>query len=82
LRLSVTPRRVRANRLVRLRLRVTRGSKSGGRVTVRVGRLRVHTATNGRATVRVRFRRPGLHVVRAGRLGSAGARATIRVTRG
>jgi polyvinyl alcohol dehydrogenase (cytochrome) len=80
LRLSVRPRRVRADRLVRLRVRVTRGSKPAGRVTVRVGRRRVHTAANGRVTVRVRFRRPGLHVVRAGRLGAAGARATIRVT--
>jgi hypothetical protein len=79
LRLKVTPRRVRAGRLVRLHLRTTRGSQPAGGVTVRVGRKRLRTGSDGRATARVRFHQPGRHVVRAGRLGSTGARVTIRV---
>ncbi|MEA2427137.1 MAG: hypothetical protein QOF37_765 [Thermoleophilaceae bacterium] len=82
LRLSVTPRRVRANRLVRLRFRATRAARPVAHVTIRLGRLRVHTKRDGRAAMRIRFARLGVHVARAGRRGSAGTRARIRVTRG
>jgi len=62
-RLVVTPRRIRAGRTVRLRLRTV--VLVGARVrplpgvTVRVAGRRVRTGRTGRATIRLRIRRPG-----------------------
>jgi hypothetical protein len=74
LRVAVSPRRVRAGRTVRLRIRLTRAGRPAAGVvrTSRGGRVRVGRA--GRAGLRVRFARPGRYVLRAGR-----DRATVRV---
>jgi polyvinyl alcohol dehydrogenase (cytochrome) len=85
LRLRVRPRRVRARQRVRLRFRTTRGRGAAARpvrgAVVRVRGRRVRTKQNGRAGVRVRFRRRGIRVVRARHRGMRSARATIRVLR-
>lgn len=80
MRLSVDPRRVSAQRRVRLRFRATRSSQPVAGATIRVAGRRVRTGRDGRASASVRFRRPGRHVARADRRGMAGARVTIRVT--
>jgi polyvinyl alcohol dehydrogenase (cytochrome) len=79
LRLSVTPRRVRAGRLVRLRFRASQGSRAVAGVKVHIGPRRVRTGAAGLATVRLRFHRPGTHTARAGRLGLETTRATLKV---
>ena len=85
LSLSVSPRRVRRGRRVRLRvgvralvggqLRAVRGA------VVRVAGRRRVTGRGGRATLRVRFRRHGPRRVSARAPGFVPARATIRVVR-
>lgn len=78
LKLSVTPRRVRAGRGVRISVRVTSGGRPvrGARITF-AGR-RVRTGRRGRAVLKVRFRRTGIRklVVRSG---SRRATATVRI---
>ena len=86
LHLSVSPRRVIGGRRVRLRVRV-RARVGGppravpGAVVRTAGRSYV-TGRRGHATLRVRFRRPGLRRVTAWARGFSPARATIRVLRG
>jgi polyvinyl alcohol dehydrogenase (cytochrome) len=82
IRLSVTPRRVRAGRPVLLRFRATRLSRPVRGATIRLGRhRRVRTGRRGRATMRIVFHSPGVHRPRVSRPGMAGGRATIRVRR-
>ena len=81
LRLSVTPRRVRAGRLVTLRFRVLGGGRPLARARVHVGGRRSRTAANGRASLRVRFHAPGLRSVRASRPGFGRAVVKLRVLR-
>jgi hypothetical protein len=81
LRLSVRPRVVRAGRLVRLRLRATRGGRALAGVEIHLAGRRVRTRGNGRATMRVRFHRAGRHVVRASLRGVGRASATVRARR-
>jgi hypothetical protein len=67
-RVAVSPRRLRAGRAVRVRVRVS--VRQLGRVRpvrralVRVGGRRVRSDRRGRASVVVRFRRPGRRVLR------------------
>ena len=83
LRLSVRPRRAVAGRTTRFRIHVTAPSRAARArltgVTVRLGGKRAALNRHGRATLRVRFRRPGRVVVRASARGFRGARATVRV---
>jgi hypothetical protein len=81
LRLIVSPRRVSANRPVRLHIRTSSRGKSVARVRVRVGRRLVRTGRRGRVQVRMRFSRPGAHMLRASLGGYDRAHAMIRVVR-
>ena len=83
LRVSVSPRRVRAGKRVRVRIRVRAGqARSPVRgAVVRLGGKRAVTNRRGRATVRVRFSRPGRRVARARARGYRSGRATLRVRR-
>jgi hypothetical protein len=80
-RLAVTPRRVRAGRLVRLRLGAT--VRRGGHrralagVRIRVGSRKTRTNRRGRAVVRIRVRRAGTLRVRARKPGYR--RAVVRI---
>ena len=80
LRLAVRPRRVRAGRRVRMRLRggSTVGSCAAG-ATVRVGRHRARTDSRGRALMKLRFRHAGTRRLRATSPGCRPASARIRV---
>jgi hypothetical protein len=77
LRLSVRPRRATAGRTTRFRFQVTGGS--GARI--RFGGKRASTNRRGRASLRVRFRRPGRRVARATARGAKPARVSVRVVR-
>jgi len=83
LRLSVSPRRVRAGRRVRYRFRVITGrgrtARASARTTVRFAGRRVVTNRRGRASITVRLHRTGLVSVRATRAGRRADRATVRV---
>jgi polyvinyl alcohol dehydrogenase (cytochrome) len=79
LRLSVGPRRVRAGRRTVLRFHVKTGARRLAGVKISVAGRVVSTGRAGRATLALRFRRPGTYVVRASRRGLRGARKTIRV---
>ena len=86
LRLAVSPRRVIAGRRVRLRVlvrvRVARRLRAvRGAVVDAAGRRHV-TGRHGRATLSVRFKRPGRQRVSARARGFAPARTTIRVVTG
>ena len=76
-RLKVSPRRVRAGRTVRLRLRATSGRKALRGVRIRFGRHVARTDRRGRATIRTRVRRPGRYKVRARKAGYR--RVVVRV---
>jgi hypothetical protein len=80
LRLAIRPRRVRAGRSQRVRLRVTstaRRCQSG--VRIRLGDRRVRTDRRGRARLSVRFGRGGVRRVRATHPRCRPAIALIRV---
>jgi hypothetical protein len=80
MRVRVKPRRVRAGRLVRLRVRVLRRESSapvrGARVSV--AGYRARTDRRGRAVLSARLRSPGTYVLRATRRGMATGRTTVR----
>ena len=85
LRVAVRPRRVRAGRALRMRVKVR--AAIGGRLravqgaTVRAGGRRARTDRFGRARFRVRFLRPGRRLVTARAPGYVPARTTVRVRR-
>jgi hypothetical protein len=85
LRLTVRPRRVRAQRRVRFRFRVTR--RVGGRARpvrralVRFAGKRARTGRRGRARIVTRFRRPGRRRARAVKRGYRPGVARVRVLR-
>jgi DNA-binding beta-propeller fold protein YncE len=88
LRVTVRPKRVRAGRPVRLRVRVT-AKRGGRRVAVRGARVRVagvsaRTGRRGRATLRKRrgLERVRRYRVRASRKGYRTGFARVRATRG
>jgi hypothetical protein len=72
--LRVAPRRVRAGRRVRIRVR-----SRPGRAIVRVGRHGVRTNARGRATLRLRFRRAGRRPVTLVKRGCARPRGRLVV---
>ncbi len=76
-RLRVSPRRLRAGRPVRLRLRATTGGSPLRGVRIRFGRQLVRTDRRGRAVIRTRVRRAGRYKVRARKPGYR--RAVVRV---
>jgi hypothetical protein len=83
LRLSVSPRRAAVGRVVRLRVRVR--ARRGGRLravrraTVRAAGRRARTDRRGRATLRVRFVRPGPRPLTARKRGFRAGRTVVRV---
>ncbi len=79
LRLTVKPHRVRVRRRVRLRFLATQGGRPLPGVKVHIGPRRARTGADGRATVRLRFSRPGMHMARAGRIGLDTVHARIEV---
>jgi sugar lactone lactonase YvrE len=81
LRLSVRPRRTRAGRRTRFRVRVTSGGRPVSGVTVRLGRKRALTNVNGRARLVVRFHRARRVRARASRSGYRSTRIPLRVMR-
>ena len=86
IRLAVSPRRTRVDRVTRFRFRAT--TRSGGRrvavrrATIRFRGRRARTSRDGRAVIRVRLPRPGRYVARASRPGMRAGRAAVRGTRG
>lgn len=78
-RLTVSPRRVHARRLVVLRFRASRGGRPLAHLSIRVAGRRVRTDRRGRAAVRVRFPEPGVYVARAKVRASRGLRAVVDV---
>jgi hypothetical protein len=86
IRLAVRPRRAVTGR--RTRFVFTTRTPRGGRLRplagtlVRIGRRRIRTNRRGRATMTIRFRRPGVRAVRGSRRGYRGGFARVRVLRG
>jgi hypothetical protein len=80
MRVRVKPRRVRAGRAVRFRVRVLRRSNGVPvrRALVTLAGHRARTNRRGRATLRMRLRSPGRYTVRATRSGMRTARASVR----
>jgi endoglycosylceramidase len=82
LRVTVRPKRVRAGRRARLRVRVRAGGKPIRGARVRVGKRRaVRTGRSGRARIRARFERRGARRVVARKAGYDRGRAKLRVRR-
>jgi hypothetical protein len=82
LHLRVAPRRVPAGRRRRFRVRVWSSSAACARgATIRVAGRRYRTSRRGRARFRLRFRRPGVHRVRAAKRGCRGASARVLARR-
>jgi hypothetical protein len=82
LRLSVTPRRVRAGRRTAFVFRVRTAARRPVRgAVVRFAGRRVRTRRNGRARIALTPRRTGRRAVRAAKRGFRGARATVVVRR-
>jgi hypothetical protein len=80
MRLTVRPRRLRAGRRTRFRIRVASRSPACRRgVRVRLGGKRVRTNRRGRARITVRFGRRGRRPVRAAKRGCGSTRARLRV---
>jgi hypothetical protein len=85
LRVTVSPRRVKAGRRVRYRVTVT--TRSGGTVTpvagalVRFARMRAVTDRLGRAVVAARLNRPGHYRVTVVKTGMKAAAKTVGVRR-
>lgn len=80
LRLTVSPRRVRAGRRVRFRFRATLGGRPARAVVIAFGGRRLRTDRAGRATARVRLPRRGRRRAHASRrtLRSADAFVAVR----
>jgi endoglycosylceramidase len=81
LKVSVSPRRVRAGRRVRVSVRVRAGGKPVRGAVVRVGGKRAATGRRGRAKLRVRFKHAGRKRVTATARGYKRGRAIVRVRR-
>ncbi len=81
IRLTVTPKRLRAGRRARIRIRVAKieGCRSG--VTIRFAGKRVRTNRSGRASLRVRPKRAGRRQVTASKRGCRPGSARVRVLR-
>jgi hypothetical protein len=80
--MAVTPRRVRAGRSSRLRIRVTANGRAVPGATVRVAGQRLKTNRSGRTQVSVLPRRRGTMSLRASKRGMRAARANVRVVGG
>jgi len=82
MRLSVSPRRARAGRPTRFRVRVwSRTPFCRGRVAVRLGAVRALTGRRGRATLTAELGRPGRRALRAVKAGCRPARAWVLAVR-
>ena len=81
LRLTVSPRRVRVGRRVRLRLAVRSGRSPVRRARVRIAGRKTHTDRRGRARLTVRFRRARVYTARATHRGCRPDTARVRAAR-
>jgi hypothetical protein len=81
MRVSVRPRRTRAGRRTRFRVRVRSSGEAVRGARVRLGGRSARTNVRGRAVIAKRFNRAGVRRVRATRSGYASASARVRVTR-
>jgi endoglycosylceramidase len=79
LRLTVTPRRVRAGRVATFRFRATAGSKPVGGVRIRLAKKIAISDRAGRATIRTRFGHAARYHPKASRRGYVSARRHVRV---
>ena len=82
IRLAIRPRKLRAGRVTRLRIRTTLAdapSQPVAGAVVRVGRRRAVTDAAGRARIRVRPPRPGRMRVKAGKRPLRPAKRSVRV---
>jgi hypothetical protein len=86
LRVSVSPKTVRAGRRVRLRFTVKAGKGKLARpvkgATVTLAGKKAKTSSKGRATIRMGFARAGKRTAKVRAAGFASSRVTIRVVRG
>ena len=84
-RITITPRRIRAGRRTRLlfraSVRVAGRTEPAGATTIRLGGQRVRTNSRGRARMNVRMKRPGRYFARARRAGLRRGSAAITVVR-
>jgi endoglycosylceramidase len=78
---SVSPRKVRAGRRVKLTIRVRARGKAVRGAVVRVSGRRATTGKRGTAKLKVRFKRPGSKRVTATARGYRPGRATLRAVR-
>ena len=81
LRLRVRPRSTPAGRRTRFSFRVTAAGRPVQGALVRFRGRRARTNASGRATMRLRIRRPGRYAARATRSGMRSATARVRATR-
>jgi hypothetical protein len=81
LTLAVDPGRVHTGKRTTLRVTVTSNRTAVPGARVRVGRALLRTGADGRASVAMAVRRPGLHRVRASAAGYERAGATFRAAR-
>ena len=82
MRVSVSPRRVRAGQRTRFRLRVrSRATACRRQVAIRLGGELTRTGRAGRAALTTKLRRPGRRAVRAAKPGCRPARAWVRTVR-
>jgi len=81
LKVVVAPRRVKAGKRTKLSVTALSNGTAVGSARVRIGRRLLRTGGDGTASVIVRARRPGLHVVRASATGYMRTSAKFRVTR-
>jgi hypothetical protein len=80
LSLAVTPRRVRAGRRTRFRLRASAAqARCVNGAAIRFAGRTARTDAGGRATIRATFRRPGLRAARVSSPGCIAATAPVRV---
>jgi hypothetical protein len=66
LKMTISPKRVRAGRRVRFRFRVTASGEPVSRARISFGGKKMRTNSRGRAVATIRFRKTGLKSGRAG----------------
>jgi hypothetical protein len=82
MRLTVSPRSVRAGRRTTFAFRLTSAKRPVAGAVIRFAGRTARTGRHGRATVKLTLRRPGQRLARASKPGFAPARTSIRVKRG
>jgi len=81
LKLTVSPKRVRAGRRVRYTVRATSGGRAVARARISLGGKKLRTNSRGRAVATIRFGKPGLKRARGGAARLRKGNAYVRVLR-